>query len=501
MSALAARKDGLAALPLFALMAAGMASFLVIAGLSPARSYALLPLGAMGLAGMMVASGNPRLFCLWGVGLAAPLSISKRFHPLPHMGGAGAYSIEAVDLFLLALTLFILRDRMAGHRRLRLSPVSACYGGMILLGLLSGLLGPFRHLPFEEMVQMIKTLLLFLVLINELVRVRQFLHLFAALCCGLLLQSGIGILQFVKKGDIGLQAIGEATMTTLEYANKATYMDGGGTFRIGALLGHPNLLAGFIAIIAPMLVAMLMTRLPWRWKLPILAVLLVAMLALLLTLSRSGWLAFALALPIIMVLMVRHPASRPHALPASVAMVAAGLVGALVAAPAIIRRFTQSDPGATDFRWEWMGVAWGMVQDHWLLGSGLNSFVLNLPYRTQYGGHVGLIQHFGANWPVVHNIYLLIWAEQGSIGFACFIALLATLLTIGWRNARDCADPILHALSIGALAGICANLIDGFGSFYLRQTPGSRIFWMAAAIIVAVRYWQRANAPRRGMAA
>ncbi|MGC7541811.1 hypothetical protein, partial [Pandoraea pneumonica] len=81
----------------------------------------------------------------------------------------------------------------------------------------------------------------------------QFLHLFAALCCGLMLQSLIGILQYAKKGAIGLQSLGEATATTLEYANKATYMDGGDTFRIGALLGHPNLLAGFIVIIAPML--------------------------------------------------------------------------------------------------------------------------------------------------------------------------------------------------------------------------------------------------------
>jgi O-antigen ligase len=227
------------------------------------------------------------------------------------------------------------------------------------------------------------------------------------------------------------------------------------------------------------------------------AVLLTAMVALLLTLSRSGWLAFTLALPIIMILLLLHPASRRDALPISVATIGVGLLGALVAAPEIIRRFTQSDPGATDFRWEWMGVAWGMVKDHWLLGVGLNSFVLNLPGRTLYGGHVGLIERFGANWPVVHNIYLLTWAEQGTLGFACFIALLLTLLWTGWRNARDCTDPWLHALSIGALAGICANLVDGLGSFYLRQTPGSRVFWMAAAIIVAVRYWQRANAPRQ----
>lgn len=478
-------------------LAAGSAALIVIAALAYSPKAALLPVGALAGVAMIAASGNPRLFCLWGLGLTAPLGVAKHFYPVPHMGGAGAYSFEAVDPFLLALLCFLVRDFVRGERRIRLSPVAFWWSAMILLGFFSAWAGPFRHLPIEEAFQMAKTLLLFLVLINELVRARQFQHLFAALCCGLLLESLIGILQYVKKGPIGLQALGEATATTLEYANKATYMDGGDTFRIGALLGHPNLLAGFIIIIAPMLFAMLATRIVPTRRYAIVGVLGIAMIALLLTLSRSGWLGFALAVPIVIGLLLAHRSSWRRALSLATMTALVVILGAMAAAPAILRRFTESDPGALDFRWEWMRVAWGMVEDHWIVGTGLNSFVYNLPDRTEYGGHVGLIQRFGANWPVVHNIYLLTWAEQGTLGFAAFLALLATLLRTGWRNARDCADPMLHALSIGALAGICASLVDGFGSFYLRQMPGARVFWMAAAIVVAIRYWQRANGPRR----
>jgi O-antigen ligase len=409
------------------------------------------------------------------------------------MGGAGAYSIEIVDIFLAALLAFQIRDRMRGEARPPLSPVAFWWGGMILLGLLNVLVGPYRQLAMVEAVQMGKTLLLFIVLVGELVRVRRFLHLFSALCCGLLLQSAVGVLQFVKKGDIGLQFLGEATMTTLEYVNRATYMDGGATFRIGGLLGHPNILAGFIAIIAPILLAMLMTRLPMSMKLPVGGALAAAMLALLLTLSRSGWLSFALAVPIVIGLMLRDRRSRGRALMMTGLSLILGLIAALAAAPAIVRRFTQSDPGAIDFRWEWMGVAWDMVRDHPLFGVGLNSFVYHLPGRTDYGGTQELTRTFGANWPVVHDIYLLVWAEQGTIGFACFLGVLATILLTGWRNARACADPLLHALNVGALAGICANLVDGLGSFFLRQMPGARLFWIAAAIIMATRYWRQAD--------
>lgn len=480
---------------------ASIAALAVAAGLPYGRGFTLAAIGGLALVGGLWASGNPRLACLWGVGLSAPLGIAKRFHPMPHMGGAGAYAVEAVDLFLIGLILFQWRDRMRGVAAPPMTGAALCWGAMILLGLLDALIGPYRQLALAEAVQMAKSLALFLLLLGELTRVRRFLHLFAALACGLLIQAGIGIAQYARRGDVGLQWLGEATMTTLDYANKATYMDGGATFRIGGLLGHPNLLAGFIAMVAPMLLAMLMTRLKLVWKIAIGAVLAAALVALLLTLSRSGWLAFALTVPIVVGLMLRDRRSRQRALAGIVVGMAVGLVAAMATAPAILRRFTQSDPGAVDFRWEWMGVAWSMICDHPLLGVGLNSFVQHLPGRTDYGGALALTRQFGTNWPVVHDIYLLIWAEQGTIGFACFVLLLVGLVRTGWRNAARCADPWLHALNVGALAGLCANMVDGFGSFFLRQMPGARLFWIIAAIIVATQIWQRRNAHLRGAAA
>lgn len=472
---------------------AGAAALAVAATLCSGRGPALAAVGVVALGGVLWASGNPRLTCLWGVGLTAPLGIAKRFHPMPHMGGAGAYAIEVVDLFLLALLLFQWRGARRGGPPLVLPTLACGWIAMILFGLIDALTGPYRQLALVEAVQMAKSLALFLLLIGELTRVRRFLHLFAALALGLGLQAAVGIAQYAKKGDIGLQFLGEATMTTLEYANRATYMDGGATFRIGGLLGHPNILAGYIAMLAPLLLAMLMTRLPTPRKLAIGAVLAMALAALLLTLSRSGWLAFALAVPVVVGLMLRDRRSRQRALMGTMIALATGIVAALAFAPAIVRRFTQSDPGAVDFRWDWMGVAWAMVRDHPLLGVGLNSFVQHLPGRTSHGGTDGLTRSFGANWPVVHDIYLLIWAEQGTIGFACFLLSLAGLLRMAWRNARHCADPLLFALNAGALAGLCANLLDGLGSFFLRQMPGARLFWILAAIIVAINLWQRRN--------
>lgn len=474
-------------------VAGGVAIFCVATAALVLPGMMLAGIGVAGMTGAIWASGNPRLACLWGVGLTAPLAIAKHFHPMPHMGGAGAYNIEAVDLFLSALALFQWRDGRPGTAGGRMPAMVWCWVGMILLGLIDVIVGPYRQLAMMEAVQMTKSLALFLLLINELARTRRCLHLLASLICGLLVQAGVGIAQYVRKGDVGLQLLGEATMTTLEYANRATYMDGGATFRIGGLLGHPNIYAGYIAMLAPMLLAMLMTRWSLRWKMPVAMVLAIAMTALLLTLSRSGWLAFAMAAPIVMILMLRDRRSRQRAMAGVVVAMGVALIAAIAVAPSIMRRFTQSDPGAVDFRWEWMGLAWDMVRDHPLTGVGLNSFVLHLPGRTMHGGTDGLTRSFGANWPVVHDIYLLIWAEQGTLGLACFLMLLLGLLRTAWRNAAGCADPMLSAMNAGALAGLCANMLDGFGSFFLRQMPGARLFWIMAAIIVAIGRWRQRN--------
>ena len=81
-------------------------------------------------------SGNPRLFFLWAVILTAPLSLDMSFMIVPHMGGAGAFTIDFTDFFLFPLVIFLLQDYTHGYRpHIRLSGVTLFWGGMILMSL------------------------------------------------------------------------------------------------------------------------------------------------------------------------------------------------------------------------------------------------------------------------------------------------------------------------------------------------------------------------------
>lgn len=488
-----------AAVPLAIIVgiAALIAAVYAISLFSNSRSLVVALFGGALFAGALFALGNTRLAVLYGLLLSAPLSIGKDFSPVPHMGGASSYAIVASDVFLAILVVFQLVDRFGRGRSLDIPPGTFALIIMISVGVLHTLFGPAFTLSSQQTFQMIKELILFVVLTNELVRARRFMHAFWILMLGLVMQSSIGIAQYVVGGDLGLQVLGEADASTLALANLATYGEGSDVFRIGGLLGHPNLLAGSIALLLPLAVAMLASEMTALQRNVLYAICAVSGAALILTLSRSGWLSGAFGVFIVIVFSVVHPRWRRRALPLTILTSAGGFAAALVALPIIIQRFLSSDRGATDFRFEWMEVAWNFVVANPIAGIGLNTFVFQLPNNNPYGGVAALTQRFGDNWPVVHNIYLLVWSEMGTIGFGAFMFAMYQLLAIAFNNLREVIEPRIYAISIGCAGGLGAIMLDGMASFFLRNPQCARLFWIVAAIMVACHFWNRRNGPLR----
>jgi ABC-type transport system involved in cytochrome bd biosynthesis fused ATPase/permease subunit len=53
-------------------------------------------------------------------------------------------------------------------------------------------------------------------------------------------------------------------------------------------------------------------------------------------------------------------------------------------------------------------------------------------------------------------------------------------------------------INIGALCGLVAISVDGMASYYLRTPAPARVFWIVVALVVAIWYWNRLNAPLHG---
>lgn len=466
---------------------------LVIAGFTGGSIIAFAVLGLAALVAGLVLSGNPRLFCLWALLMTAPIDMSKKFVPIPHMGGASAFRIELVDVFIAALVGFLLRDLWFGRtRHLRFPRCFWWWVGMIGLGCLSAVIAQYRMIALLEVFRMTKCLLLALVLVNELVRVRQFAHALLALVLGVLMQCFIATLQYVLDRQLGLHVIGEATAEGVELLSKATLTGGARVNRVGALIGHANLLAAYLAMLLPIAVAVLFARVDLRVKMLCLACVVLGEAVLVATLSRTGWVDFGAAFLLVLALSHYHRRMRlRYVMVRVVIILAIGMVGLALSGP-IMERLTRSDPGAWKFRLQWIDVAFRMVQDRPMLGFGLNSFVFSMVPYTPQGTPEELNLSFGDMWPVVHNIYMVTWAEQGTIGFLFFVLLHVHLTLIAARNLRIRND-LMFAIGSGCFCGFVAMAIDGMGSFALRMDHVARVFWMLVALMVAADYWRRAN--------
>ncbi len=434
------------------------------------KQIAFMIVGAFGLVIAFALSGNPRLFSLWCLMLSAPLGIKKVFLANPHMGGASGVTIDGCDLFLGILLLFILRDAVLHRRRLRFArPVVICWGAMIGLGLLDVLLGPMRALPILEIVRMAKCYLLFFVIINEVVRARQFLHVIVAICCGIVMQCVITDIQWFFKANLHLQFLGEPAAVATTAATKGVYLGTVDIYRAGGLFEHPNLLAGYLAMLLPICIALLFSRVGPLAKAALAGVVVLGMVALVITLSRSGWISFAAGFGVLFLFSMLHQKLRLRYVLVRVLVIITIVAALGLASGDIIRRFTESDPGAVQFRWDMVYAAFDMVMNHPVLGVGLNTFVAHFPEYANPPGREAVTAKFGDLWPIVHNSYLVTWSEQGSLGFACLVGLYLSILWTGIRTSRYMLDDRLFAINLGACCGVVAIMVDGISSFFIDR--------------------------------
>src|SRR5205823_4509979 len=130
--------------------------------------------------------------------------------------------------------------------------------------------------------------------------------------------------------------------------------------------------------------ALLFTQVGARIRLLAAVALLLGTAALLVTLSRTGWICFGTALLGVLALGSLNPRTPGrHALRRCVALLALAVLLVAFSGP-IMKRLTRSDPWAVRNRLEWLDVATKMIKEKPILGHGLNTFVYQMAPYTRY---------------------------------------------------------------------------------------------------------------------
>jgi len=237
-----------------------------------------------------------------------------------------------------------------------------------------------------------------------------------------------------------------------------------------------NHFAGFVELVAPVGLALLVFRGMRRELFAITSLLtIIPVGALILSGSRGGIVCFALEVAVLALLARTRKGLR------GATMIAVAFVGlasiALIAwlgAEKAIERFSKTRIGdvSRSRRASMFRGAEQIFLDHPVKGIGLGTIVTVFPrYDAGYDGLV--VDH-------VHNDYIEALAETGILGGLCGVAFLWLLFTGARRSFVAEQGHFSTALHAGAIAAVCGILLHSFVDFNLHIPSNAILFLLQA---------------------
>lgn len=332
-------------------------------------------------------------------------------------------------------------------------------------------------IKFSNLWLLFESWLIFLYFANNIRDRRTVFNIVAVLLFAGVVQSLLGLAQYVSGGSLGLQIFGES-----KFYNVYSVMMAGTEVisRVSGTFGHPNSLAGYLVMLVLLNLALFWAPISGMVKLALCPTLLLLSTALILTFSRGGWLALGFAgmftLYLCFLRWIKH---RPLSFMLSVVLLVVFVTTSLGLITPLRERLFLEDYGAAQSRIPMSQVALNIIGHHPWLGIGLGNYTYAAPDYDLTT--MGISYDFPRP---VHNEFLLIAAEQGLPVLVLFLVALLYILIQLFRLSRSPTDPILPYIAIGLLGTFVAwcisRLLDY--NYILLGDP----FWLLAGLSLAL---------------
>jgi putative inorganic carbon (HCO3(-)) transporter len=228
--------------------------------------------------------------------------------------------------------------------------------------------------------------------------------------------------------------------------------------RITSFLEHYNGLAAYINLVVPFCLVFALRgtdpalRTLSKWCL------MLASVALLLTQSRGGLLAYLAMLMVSAYMLAPDRKTRMRRL----AMVLVVCVLAAAVAGLFFQRLGEIDDYTAVSRLAIWGGAFTVFARSPVVGAGFGNL------RPLMGGLLGLPEGWMGD---AHNLYLELLAESGLVGFIAFAFLIVSAFRTARRCMRQSRDEFMRLVGIAAFAAVCGVLVHGTVDYLFHTTP------------------------------
>lgn len=271
----------------------------------------------------------------------------------------------------------------------------------------------------------------------------------------------------------------EGCMTLLQYFTGIQFSIAGivsviKSGRMAGTLGSPNTAAGYFSLLLAPIFALIFSRTS-RWiRYMAVGGFFLGAIGLVLTVSRGGLIGFVISMIIFGLVIWLRGKISPWIAFVILFFTAAFItvVGGLY-----FDRIIGIRENAAWARVPLMQMAWKMIQSHPFIGVGANNYSINIPLYMLPEMSRSFIY-------VVHNKFLLVWAETGLGGILSFIGFLGLAIWRGWKSyLRDV--PLFSLVSLGFAAAISGQMTHMMVEIFDSRSE-LQALWLAAALITAM---------------
>jgi O-antigen ligase len=384
--------------------------------------------------------------------------------------------IHISDVFLSLLLVFWLARRVLERRKPGFGPrfLSLPLAGLIGIGLVTV---PFSVDPFLSFYHSLRLALLAgfaLFILNE---VRSLEAIILPVAGQVLIQATVGVVQVLQQSSLGLGRLGELELDPAWSGVSIVWAEGVRSLRAYGLSEHPNILGGSLAFGLILLAGWYGLNHTRRQAL-VVGTFFLGSLALLLTFSRSAWLAMAFGFGLLVVWLWR--AGHKDSARAGLWLVAACLV--------VMLPFIWQNAGLIGVRLNRDASFTNVPQENQAIGErallveASNRIFINRPFTGSglAASPVAMKEAF-PDFPVhyqpAHFVLIVAAAETGMFGALFYsIAMFAPWAAIWLNRAKLHFSPEL----IAASCLLAAVTIVGFFDYYTWLWPAGRLWqWFA----------------------
>ncbi len=244
--------------------------------------------------------------------------------------------------------------------------------------------------------------------------------------------------------------------------------------RVYSFFDNPNACASVMVFFCPLMLTMAVYARGFRAKAVFAAAFLLGTGTLLLTFSRGAWVAFAVAVAVVVLI------AKPRLIPVFVvlAFVALPLVPKNVVAR-FLTIFGGKDSSINSRTYIYTAM-YKLIRANPISGVGLGT--TNLKEVMDNSGF------YKAAFPFVHahSVYLETWAESGILAAVSFVLAMLCGIKKGVKTAKTASGSRVAAgAALGAVGGLSGALVFSLTDYTMSYPRVLMLFWFLFAIIVA----------------